>query len=241
MKAVFIRDYNGIIRSFTGILFSAIYLAFCGGLFIKGINNPLEFSSADMFLSEAKLLMFLCPLLLTESFSKEIKDGSYAMLYSSPITQTQILFGKFFAVWTYYISVMSVTLVYLPILGFFIRVKLSEIILVFIAMALLSAVFFAICIFAAAISSNSLTSYAIGVILILTFYFIDITLPLYENNGISTLMEIVSVFSAFRSMISGIIGISAVTIQLSVAAGFLYMARLSLEMRYRTGKDEIND
>lgn len=241
MRAVFIRDYNGIMKSFAGVLFSTAYLMFCGILFAKGINNPVEFSSVDMFLSEAKLLMFLCPLLLTGSFSAEIKDGSYAMLCSSPISQTEIILGKFFAVWTYYISVMAVTVVYLPILGFFLRVKLSEILLVFIAMALLSAVFFAVALFAAAISSNLLTSYAIGVVCILMFYLIDVMLPLYANNGIATAMEIVSVFSAFRSIMSGIIGISDVVRLLSVTAAFLYAARLSLEMRYRTGKDEIND
>lgn len=241
MKAVFIRDLKGHISSAAGIMYSFVFLVVSGLIFTEICIDELSFNFTSVFEKLARMQIILAPLLLVGSFSEENKTGSSIMLLSSPISFTEIIMGKFFAAFCYLETITLVTLMYLPLANLQGVIGYGEVILIYIAFSLLGAVFVAVCEFVAGVSSNATTAYIAGVIALSLFLLIEWAIPGINAPTLVYFIKICSPFSAFGELSSGIFSLSAVIRLISITALFLYLTRLVLEMRYRTGRSEWHD
>jgi len=62
----------------------------------------------------AMLLMFLVPVITMGSLSGERRAGTLTLLYSSPVTSTEIVLGKFFGVWAL-LGVLWIAIALMPL------------------------------------------------------------------------------------------------------------------------------
>src|SRR5262245_15833366 len=65
----------------------------------------------------ATLTLFLTPMLTMGVYAEERRRGTMEMLMTSPITEFQIVIGKFFASLTLYIAMLAPTLIYQVIMS----------------------------------------------------------------------------------------------------------------------------
>ncbi len=79
-------------------------------IFISGFGSPL-------FKTVISSLFLYIPLLTMGLMSKEYSSGSIKLLLSAPITEKQIVLGKYFSMLIYGLLMLSIVVVYI-ILGF---------------------------------------------------------------------------------------------------------------------------
>ena len=83
---------------------------------VAGASSLIFSSWTGVFPSIQGYLYFYIPLLTMGLVSKELSSGSVRLLYSSPITNVQIILGKYFSVMLYGLVMMGV-LVLLALVG----------------------------------------------------------------------------------------------------------------------------
>ena len=115
MWSVYKKDLTQFFSSLTG------YVAICVFLLVMGLNvfvfegNVFDsgYANLDIFFSLAPwILVFMVPAITMRSFADEIQSGTYEMLATKPLTQNQILLGKFLASCTLLIITLLPTLIY---------------------------------------------------------------------------------------------------------------------------------
>ncbi len=97
MRAIFKRELKSYFRNMTGPIFMAAVLAFTG-VYFSAYNIVQGYPYFAVALSGMSFIMLLViPILTMRSFAEERKTKTDQLLLTSPVSVTQIVLGKFFA------------------------------------------------------------------------------------------------------------------------------------------------
>lgn len=124
MFAIFRKEIGGFFSTLTGYLVIIVFIL-VNSLFmwiLPGEWNIPEsgYASLDtLFLLSPWIFLFLVPAITMKMISEEKRLGTIELLYSRPVTEREIVYGKFFA------SVVLVFLALLPGVVYYITVYLT--------------------------------------------------------------------------------------------------------------------
>ena len=113
MFAIFKKEINGFFSSLTGYIVIIVFLLF-NSLFMwvfPGEWNILDSGYAGLdtlFFVSPWVFMFLVPAVTMRMIAEEKRSGTIELIYSRPITERELIYGKYFA------SVCLVLLALLP-------------------------------------------------------------------------------------------------------------------------------
>ena len=89
--------------------------------------------------STAILVLFLLPLLSMRTVSEEIRSGTMELLLTAPITDGQIVIGKFLAAFALYGGMLALTGLHLGVLFWFSRPEIAPVLAAYLGLLLLGA------------------------------------------------------------------------------------------------------
>lgn len=116
MIRIFLREFSGYLNSLIAYIVIAVFLVGIGlPTWIFPETSVLDYGYAELgtlFTTGPYLLMFLAPAITMRSFAEERKLGTLELLYTKPVSDTQILIGKFLAAWALAIVALLPTLTY---------------------------------------------------------------------------------------------------------------------------------
>src|ERR1041384_8650969 len=95
------------------IIFNQQSLQFGGQGGNVDINQQLI---RPLFLNASVILLFVLPLITMRIYSEEKRSGTIELLLTSPLTDVQIVMGKFLAALVLYVAMLSVTIVHIAFL-----------------------------------------------------------------------------------------------------------------------------
>lgn len=106
MKAVLKHELSGYFHSLTAYVFGAFLLVFVGiGSMLYNIQQAVaNFEYVLGFIS--LIFVGLVPILTMRVLAEERKQRTDQLLYSLPITTTDIILGKYLALIVFYLSVI---------------------------------------------------------------------------------------------------------------------------------------
>lgn len=229
MKAILLREIKSFFGSPIGYMVVAIFLIL-NGLFLwvfEGDFNILNSGFADLnpfFTLAPWILIFLIPAVTMRSFSDEKKQGTIELLLTKPLTNWQIVNGKFIGAFILIIIALIPTLVYVFVIsnygspaGSF---DLGSTIGSYFGLLFLVASYTSIGLFTSTLSENQIVAFIVAVFLCFLFYF--------GFEGISTLSISFSDFIAslgmdfhYKSISRGVIDTRDVLYFVSVSVLFL--------------------
>lgn len=149
----------------------AIFLVTTGLLFwVFPESSVLDYGFAEMsgfFSLTPFVFIFLVPAITMRSFAEEKKAGTLEWLLTKPLSESQILMGKFLASWALVLLALAPTLVYfvsLWILGSPQgNIDSAGVTGAYIGLVLLAGVFSSIGIFGSSITDNQLVAFVVSV------------------------------------------------------------------------------
>ncbi len=178
MFAIYRKEINAFFNSLTGYLVIIVFLTFIGlYTWVFPDTNVLDLGFADMetlFSFGPIAFLFLIPALTMRSFAEEKKDGTIELLLTRPVTDRQIILGKYLACTSLVVFSLLPTTVYYLSLSYLGNpqgnIDSAGVFSSYIGLILLGAVFTAVGIFSSVISGNQIVAFIVAVILCYFLY-----------------------------------------------------------------------
>ena len=173
MLAIFKREFFSFLNGMVAYVAIAVFLL-VGGLLLWFFPDTslLQYGYAELggfFSLVPYLFMFLIPAITMRSFAEEVKEGTFELLLTKPISLWQIVWAKYLACFCLIILALLPTLIYyfsLYQLGFPKgNIDGGEVIGSYLGLILLGGCFTALGIFASTLSQNQAISFVICVAL----------------------------------------------------------------------------
>lgn len=173
MFSVYKKEISVFFGSLIGYIVIGVFLVFTGlVMWVFADTSVLEYSYASMdslFLLAPTLFLFLIPAITMKSFAEESQSGTLELLFTKPITDSQIVIGKFLANLTLVIIAILPTLVYYYSIyqlgapkG---NIDSGAVFGSYIGLIFLAAVFVAIGLFSSSLTNNQVVAFVIAIFL----------------------------------------------------------------------------
>ena len=116
MRSIFIKEINSFFSSIVGYVALLVFLAFCG-VFLWIIPDfsilGYGYASMDRFFEIAPwLLLLLVPAVTMRSLADEFRTGTIEWLSTKPVTEIDIIMGKYLATVALIVFALLPTLLY---------------------------------------------------------------------------------------------------------------------------------
>ncbi len=234
------RELSGLFCSPIAYVVLFLFLLFMSIVFFLVIFKPGgAVDLRELFDYSRFSLFFVVPLLTMSTFSDEYRSGRIEMLRTSPVTEFDLLLGKFIGMMTYYLVLVASTLIYLFILMIWGKPDLGQVISGYFGMVLMGCMFVAVGLFFSACTREQIVAalagmITLGSITILSYFTGNI--PREFSMGKFTLAprafaEFLSVRTHITEFAQGTIALNSVTYFLGFALLFLFWTYVLLESR----------
>ena len=235
------KELNMFFSSLTAYIVIGVFLITIG-LFIWVIpdTNVMDygFASLETFFSFVPtVLLFLIPAITMRLFAEETQQGTIELLATKPITDIQIVSGKYLAALALILFALIPTLLYFfsiyrlgaPVGNIDIGATAGS----YIGLFLIAAAFAAIGVFTSSISSNQIVAFVLGTFVCFFFFlgfeFIS-ALPIFFGKA-ETIISAIGMNAHFTALGRGLIDTRDVIYFASVIVFFLVLTLVNLSKR----------
>ncbi|RRN76938.1 gliding motility-associated ABC transporter permease subunit GldF [Pseudoxanthomonas sp. SGD-10] len=237
MKSLYFKEVSDYFSSLAAYIVIAVFLIVLSlFLWVFPESSILEYGYAgldSLFNVVPYLFMFLVPAISMRSLAEEKKEGTYELLATKPLTDWQIILGKYFAVVTITIIALLPTMVYYLSVyklgapeG---NIDTGAVIGSYIGLLLLSGAFSSIGIFSSAITKNQIVSFAIAVFLTyFMFSGFESISQLLSLESISETLIYLGIIEHYQSVSRGVLDTRDLVYFISVIVFFLIVAKTVL-------------
>ena len=170
MISIFKKEFRSYMNNVTGSVFIAFLLLFAG-LYTTAINLRGGYTSFEYVLSNITIVfLLLAPLLGMRSFAEEKRSKTDQLLYSLPMSVTQIVLGKYFAMLAVFAIPVLVMGLFPIILSLFGVVFYKAAYIALLGFFVLGAALIAICMFMSTLTESQVISAVISFCALLLMY-----------------------------------------------------------------------
>ena len=252
MSAVFRHELRNDFHALTTYLFGACLLAFIG-LWAMMYNIQASVSNFEFVLADSCLIFaVIVPILTMRTVAEERRQKTDQLLYSLPITTTQVVLGKYLALLAVYLIPLAVICVYPLIFAQFGEVYLPTSYGSIFAFFVMGAALMAVGVFLSSLTENQ--GFAAGItIAVILFNYYSVSLSEYISStafgsliALDVLVILLGFLIRYLTRNEGLAYGVALALVLALAAAFLVdssmfegllpavMEQLSLFERFNT-------
>ncbi len=238
MIQVFKREFNGFLHSLIAYLVIGIFLTAMGLLiWVFPETSVLDYGYADLdtlFSMAPYVFTFLIPAITMKSFAEERKLGTLELLLTKPLTDWDIVLGKFFAAFALVMVALLPTLIY-----YFSMVELGNpvgnidtaaIVGSYVGLLFLAAIFCAIGIFTSTLSNNQIVAFLLAAFFSFLMYTGFDSLSSFAGSQ-ALLVKQFGILYHYESLGKGLIDTRDIIYSLSVAGLLLLFTKVVLGSR----------
>ena len=178
MRFILAKEFHSFLNSLIAYIVIGVFLITTGLLiWVFPETSVLDYGYADLgvlFSVSPYIFMFLIPAITMRSFAEEKKAGTMELLLTKPLSDLEIILGKFFA------SFLLVFVALLPTVVYYFtlyqlgspkgNIDTAGVIGSYVGLFLLAAGFCAIGILASSLTSNQIVSFLVGSFLCFIMY-----------------------------------------------------------------------
>ena len=236
MKAILKKEFNSFFASPIAYLVIGVFLLI-NGLFLwvfKDDFNILNAGFADLnpfFFLAPWVFLFLIPAITMKSFADEFNSGTIELLKTKPISDWQIVFGKFSA------SLLLVIVALIPTLTYAYTVyqlgnptgniDFGSTIGSYLGLLFLAATYTAIGLFTSTLSKNQIVAFILGVFITFILYYGFDAISNSLGNDLN--IKKIGISEHFKSISRGVIDTRDVIYFISVTLFFLFITKTRLD------------
>jgi len=241
MLSIFKKEINTFFSSLIGYIVIGVFLVMMGlMMWVFTDTSILEYTYASMqqlFDLSPYIFMFLIPAITMRSFAEENQTGTIELLVTKPLSDLQIIMGKYFA------NLVLVLFALLPTILYYVTVyqlgspkgniDTGGVMGSYIGLVFLAGCFVAIGLFASSLTNNQIVSFILATFLCFLFhwgfYFFS-RFPFFVGRG-DDVVQMLGIDYHYNSISRGVVDSRDVIYFLSLIGVFVMLTVTSLERR----------
>jgi ABC-2 type transport system permease protein len=243
--AIVRKEWRGYFASPIGYVVLGMY-AFVFGLFYTvGLNFVIRQSMAGpqmgggpmsinqmliryVFMNSSIVMVFVVPLITMRTYAEEKRLGTVELLMTSPITDFEILIGKFLGAMSLYAAMLGITLVHIGLLFVYGNPEWKPVLSGYLGLLLLGGCIVSIGLFFSSLTKNQIVAGMFTVVVLLMLWLIDWTSNLLGPTG-GQIVSYVSLSSHLEDFVRGVIDTQHVIYYLSIITFGLFLTTKAVD------------
>ena len=238
MIQVFSKEFNSFLNSLIAYIVIGAFLTGIGLLmWVFPETSVLDYGFADLdtlFSMGPYVFIFLIPAITMKSFAEEKKMGTLELLLTKPLSDWNVVLGKFLAAWALVFLALIPTVIYYysvyrlgnPI-G---NIDSAGVMGSYIGLALLAMVFCSIGLLASSLTANQIVSFILAAFLCFIIYMGFDSLSSFGGNS-ALVVKQVGILYHYESLSKGLIDSRDVIYFLSITGLILLTTKLVISSR----------
>ena len=227
---IFKKELRSYFNSPVAYIVIVVFLIITGWFFTSNLFISGVVTMRNVFDIIPFIFLFFVPAISMRTLSEEKKSGTIELLLTKPISDTDIVMGKFFAALALTGIALAFTLIYVISLTFLGKIDLGSIIGTYIGLLLMSGVYISIGIFASSLTENQVVAFIISFLMVFALFLLNKVL-VFLPTSLASILEYISIDYHFGSIARGVIDTRNIIYYLSGITIFILLTRASLERR----------
>ncbi|HEX2464709.1 MAG TPA: ABC transporter permease [Thermoanaerobaculia bacterium] len=218
----------GVLASFlfiTGITFATLigYLNDAP----SAVGAPMEYFFGGTILFWLALA-FVGPILPMRLLSEERRSGSLEILMTAPVTETQVVVGKYLAALTFYLVLWAPTVLYAVIVASYSKLDWGPLASAYLGVLGIGALFLSVGLFASGISRNQIVAALVGFALVFALFILGLLEFLVNDQSLRQVLSYLNLIQHMEDFSKGIVDTRRLVYYFSGTAFFLFLTSRAL-------------
>jgi len=241
------RELAAYFYSPMAYVIAALFLLLVGLVFLLGVRVPFlridlqpvfrsggESTLRPLFDVLAYGLVIVVPLLTMRLLAEELRSGTIETLITAPITDAEVIAGKFLGAFALYLILLATTGVFFLLVAVYGQPDYGVAVMGYLGMALLGATYVAVGLFASTITRHQLVAGLIAIAILAFFtagiYLVSELVP-PKNTALLQVVAGLNMITYFGDFSKGIFDVRSAIFFPTVTAFFLFLSVKVLESR----------
>lgn len=230
ISTIFQKETNSYFLSPVAYVIIAVFTIFSGYFFSIMLGITQETTLRYSLSYTQFILSVLTPVITMRLLAEENKTGTMEPLMTAPITDFEVVFGKFLSAWALYNVMIAPTAFYIIFLAWVGSPDYGAIIASYIGLILMGGLFISIGLLVSAITKNQIVAAVIGIVALLILLVIGLASTGSEGWFYSTLRYI-GTYDHWDTFTKGIIDTRDIVYYVSFTALLLFIVVRIVESR----------
>jgi len=170
----------------------------------------------------AVVLLFMVPAMTMRAYAEEKKSGTIELLITSPLSDFQILAGKFLGVLALYAVLLAISFVHVALLFLYGKPEWAPILTAYLGLLLLGGAMMSVGLFASSLTKNQISAAIVAFSILLMFWIIDWPAS-FTPPPFGDLLSYLSLTSHLDDFTKGVIDTKHVIYYLSFITFWLFL------------------
>jgi ABC-2 type transport system permease protein len=233
IKTIYMKELKSYFNSPIAYIVMIVFLSISGFLFSVSffqinIASMREFFGS--FFIQLILFVVFIPAITMRSFSEEKKQGTLELILTKPITDLELILGKYLSALTLIVITLSPTILYFIIIKMIGPIPFWPFFTSLIGFVLMSAFFIGIGMFVSSLTENQIVAFIVSVLICLFFFLFGKLLILFPVSVVS-IFEYITTDYHLSSISRGVIDSRVLIYYFSMIFLTLFLTKTSLESR----------
>ena len=226
------RELGAYFLSPIAYAVATVYLFSTGLAFGLGtFRNGAEASLRTLFEFWILLiLVFVLPMLTMRLLSEEFRNGTIETLITAPISEVEVILGKFFGAFVFYLFLLATLLLYPIVLSIYGPVDGQLLVCNYIGLLLTGALFISVGLFFSACTRHQIVAVIFSFALLALMTFASHGLAQVVEGWPRAVLQHLSVRTHFFDFVRGMVDMNHVVFFITMTALFLFLTVKRLEM-----------
>jgi ABC-2 type transport system permease protein len=194
-----------------------------------GAANINERMIRGVFLNSAVIVLFVMPMITMRTYSEEKRSGTIELLLTSPVTDFQIIMGKFLGALGLYAAMLLVTMLYMAILFIYSTPEWKPIATGYLGLLLMGGCFVSVGLFISSVTKNQIVA---GFLTFAVFLMLWVINWMADQSGptMGAVLKYLSITDHFDDFARGIVDTKHVIYYLTFITFGLFLTAKSVDV-----------
>jgi len=236
LRSYFTSPVGWVVMGFFALLFGYFFFAHLDFFVRRSMQSAMGGGPVNVnqdmirgvFSNATIIILFLMPMITMRTYAEEKRSGTIELLLTSPVTDIEIVLGKFFGAVGFFVALMGVTMLDMSLVFRYGNPEVMPVLTAYLGLLLMGGAFISLGLFVSSTTKNQVVAGAATFVVLLLLWVISWVGSSFGPNT-AAVLSYLSITEHFDDFSKGVIDTKHALYYLSVTAFGLFLTVKSVD------------